>query len=152
MSKRLKTLAMMFTGAFVTVVVSIQAIAGAINLDSSGVAIMGYDPVAYFSESGPAMGSGQYTATHDGAVYRFSSAENQASFEADPAKYVPAYGGYCAYGMAQGYKAPIDPQAFTVVDDRLYLNYSTGVRDTWQSDIPGYIAKADENWIELGGD
>ena len=144
------TFAALFAAAAITLAVSLQALAGAVNLDSSGVAIMGYDPVAYFAESKPVMGSDQYSVTYDGAIYRFSSAENQAAFEAEPQKYVPAYGGYCAYGLSQGYKAPVDPQAFTVVNDRLYLNYSTGVRDKWQSDIPGYIAEADKNWVSLG--
>ncbi|MEZ5812020.1 MAG: YHS domain-containing (seleno)protein [Rhizobiaceae bacterium] len=130
---------------------ALPAAAGALNLDTAGVAVGGYDPVAYFSQSQAVEGSDALTATHDGATYRFASAENKAAFEADPEKFLPAYGGYCAYGMSQGYKAPIDPQAFTIVDDKLYLNYSLGVRKTWQSDIPGYVAKADKVWSEIGG-
>ena len=133
------------------ILVSGAAFAGPTNVNADGVAIGGHDAVAYFTRGQAVEGSTEFTATFEGARYLFASAENLAAFEAEPEKYLPAYGGYCAYGMAQGYKAPIDPQAFTIVDDRLYLNYSLGVRKTWQSDVPGYISRADANWKDIGG-
>ena len=128
-----------------------SAFAGEINTDGNGVAIQGYDPVAYFAQSAAVKGSNSFRGEHDGAVYLFSSAENLATFEADPAKYVPQYGGYCAYGLAGGYKAPVQPEAFTVSEGKLYLNYNQSVREQWLRDIPGYVEKADGNWREIGG-
>jgi YHS domain-containing protein len=116
------------------------------NVDSSGLAIQGYDPVAYFTEKKPVPGKAEFTATHEGAIYRFASAANRDAFVAAPAKYAPQYGGWCAYGVASGYKAKIEPDAWTVVDGKLYLNYSQSVRRTWSSDVPGYIRKGDANW------
>jgi YHS domain-containing protein len=120
--------------------------AGESNVDSSGLALQGYDPVAYFSEKKPVAGKPEFTARHEGATYRFASAANRDAFTAAPAKYAPQYGGYCAFGMAGGYKAPIEPEAWTVVDGKLYLNYSRSVRSQWSSDVPGYVRKADANW------
>ena len=116
------------------------------NLDSSGLALKGYDPVAYFAEGKPVQGKPELTASHEGATYRFASAANRDAFAAAPGKYAPQYGGYCAYGMASGYKAPIEPDAWTIVDGKLYLNYNRSVRSRWSADIPGFIGKADANW------
>lgn len=134
---------------FLTVTAVPAAFAAALNLNSSGVAIMGYDPVAYFKGDAPVKGDPGLTASHDGAVYWFSSEENRAEFVAMPARFVPAYGGYCAYGVSQGVKVPIDPEAFAVVDDTLYLNITKKVQRTWEKDIPGYIKMADEKWPAL---
>ena len=123
--------------------------AGESNVDASGLALKGYDPVAYFSENKPVKGRSEFTAQHEGATYRFASAANRDAFSAAPAQYSPQYGGYCAFGMASGYKAPIEPDAWTVVDGKLYLNYSQSVRRQWSSDIPGYLRKADANWPQL---
>ena len=120
--------------------------AGENNVDSSGLALKGYDPVAYFTEKKPVAGKPEFTAPHDGATYRFASAANRDAFAAAPEKYAPQYGGYCAFGMAAGYKAPIEPDAWTVVDGKLYLNYNRSVRSQWSSDVPGYVRKADANW------
>jgi YHS domain-containing protein len=116
------------------------------NVDSSGLALKGYDPVAYFTEKQPVQGKAEFTAQHEGATYRFASAANRDAFAAAPAKYAPQYGGYCAFGMASGYKAPIEPDAWTVVDGKLYLNYNQSVRGRWSSDIPGHVRKADAQW------
>ncbi len=116
------------------------------NVDSSGLALKGYDPVAYFTEKRPVQGKAEFTAPHAGATYRFASAANRDAFAAAPGKYAPQYGGYCAFGMASGYKAPIEPDAWTVVDGKLYLNYNQSVRSRWASDIPGFLRKADANW------
>ena len=120
--------------------------AGENNVDASGLALKGHDPVAYFTEKKPVRGKPEFTAAHEGATYRFASAANRDTFAADPAKYAPQYGGYCAFGMAGGYKAQIEPDAWTVVDGKLYLNYNRSVRSQWSSDVPGYILKADANW------
>jgi YHS domain-containing protein len=116
------------------------------NVDSSGLALKGYDPVAYFTENRPLAGKTEFTAQHEGATYRFASAANRDAFAAAPQKYAPQYGGYCAFGVAGGYKAPIEPEAWTVVDGKLYLNYNRSVRSKWSSDIPGFIRKGDANW------
>ena len=116
------------------------------NVDSSGLALKGHDPVAYFSEGKPVPGKPEFTATHEGATYRFASAASRDAFLASPARYAPQYGGYCAYGMASGYKAPIEPDAWTIVEGKLYLNYNRSVRSRWSADIPGYIREADANW------
>jgi YHS domain-containing protein len=113
--------------------------------DSSG-AIRGYDPVAYFTESRPVKGSREFTHPWNGATWRFASAENRDRFAAAPEKYAPQYGGYCAYGVAGGYAVKIEPEAWSVVDGKLYLNYDRSVQKSWQADVPGYVRKADANW------
>jgi hypothetical protein len=123
--------------------------AQAVNTNSAGLAAGGYDLVAYFVAGSAEMGSPDVTAMHDGATYRFMSTANRDRFLADPAKYLPAYGGYCAYGVANGYKVKVDPDAFTIVDGTLYLNYDKGVMKKWRADIPAYIAKGDANWKSL---
>ena len=111
-----------------------------------GVAVGGFDPVAYFVQGMPVAGDETITLEHGGATWRFSSEENRALFAADPGKYAPKYGGYCSYAAASGYTAKGDPEAWNIVDGRLYLNYSKGVRKRWERDIPGNITKADANW------
>ncbi|WP_420407017.1 YHS domain-containing (seleno)protein [Hoeflea sp.] len=122
------------------------ATAASANVSESGVALEGHDPVAYFTMNKPVPGDPAITGTHEGAVYRFSSEENKALFEADPAKYAPQYGGYCAYGAARGYKAPVEVDKFSIVDGKLYLNYNGQVQGTWLKDTAGYIEKADAWW------
>lgn len=117
---------------------------------ADNVAIRGYDPVAYFREGKPHLGSPEFATQHDGATWWFASAEDKALFEADPEKYMPAFGGFCAYGTSRGYLVKIEPEAWSIVDGRLYLNYDLGVRDTWAKDPKGYIAKAQTNWPKLG--
>lgn len=116
---------------------------------AGGAAIRGYDPVAYFTDAKPVKGSEQFTYPWRGATWRFASAENRDRFAAAPQKYAPQYGGYCAYGVAGGYAVSIDPAAWSVVDGKLFLNYSTGVRADWVKDTPGYIRKADSNWPKV---
>jgi YHS domain-containing protein len=120
-----------------------------INVDATGLALYGYDPVSYVSDNKAVPGDAAVTAVHDGATYRFASAEHRDSFTKDPAKYLPAYGGFCAYGVTQGYKVKVDPAVFKVVDGRLYLNYNASVGEKWSSDVPGYISKAEKVWPEL---
>lgn len=114
-----------------------------------GLAIRGYDPVAYFRDGGPRPGKPEFTVHHGGAAWRFASAEHKALFEADPERYLPAYGGFCAYGTARGYLVKIEPEAWSIVDGRLYLNYDLGVRKSWLGRTKTYIARADGNWPRL---
>lgn len=114
--------------------------------ERNGLAIRGYDPVAYFRESKPVRGSDSLRADWDGATWNFASAANRDAFLADPGKYAPRYGGYCAWAVSQGYTAPVSPEAWRIVDGKLYLNYSKSVQRTWEEDIPGNIAAADGNW------
>lgn len=111
-----------------------------------GGAIRGYDPVAYFTEGAPVKGSGDYQSEYNGATWSFVSAANKEKFDADPQAFAPQYGGYCAWAVSQGYTASIDPDAWRIVDGKLYLNYSASVQRRWEQDIPGFISQADQNW------
>lgn len=111
--------------------------------------ISGYDPVAYFTEGKPERGSGYHVTVVDGVTYVFANAEHRKMFEANPQKYLPAYGGYCAYGMAVGKKFVADPEVWKIVQGKLYLNLDKGIQQKWDKDIPNYIKKADANWIEI---
>ena len=122
------------------------ATAGDTNLSFRGIAIQGHDPVAYFTDAKPVPGDANITASHDGAIYQFASEDHKAAFEADPARYAPQYGGYCAYAAAQGAKASVEPEQFTVFDGKLYLNFNADVRQRWNQDRAGYIEKADAYW------
>ena len=112
----------------------------------SSLAASGYDPVAYFVEGRPVEGRKAFEFEWNGATWRFATADNRAAFEADPEKFAPQYGGYCAWAVSQGTTASTDPEAWRIVDGKLYLNYSKSVQSTWVQDIPGNIAKADGNW------
>ncbi len=111
-----------------------------------GVAISGYDPVAYFTEGKPVAGDVHHALMWRGATWYFASAETMEAFEMNPAAYAPQYGGYCAYAMSKGSIASTAPDAFTVKDGRLYLNFSTEVRAIWSEDITGNVARADAFW------
>ncbi|MBS1662052.1 MAG: YHS domain-containing protein [Bacteroidetes bacterium] len=115
----------------------------------NGKAIKGYDPVAFFTESKPVMGKENFSYKWNGAEWYFSSQENMEKFKANPEKYAPQYGGYCAYGMSQGHKAPTETETWTVLDDKLYFNYNSKVKEMFNKDRQGYIEKADKNWPEL---
>ena len=110
------------------------------------VAIEGTDPVAYFTEKKAVKGSSEYSHRWNGAKWRFKNAANRDAFAAEPEKYAPQFGGYCAWAVSRGYTASIDPEAWTVHKGKLYLNYSKGVQDEWAKDIPGNIAKGENNW------
>jgi YHS domain-containing protein len=115
-----------------------------------GIGAAGYDPVAYFTDGKAVRGSEQIAAEHEGVTYRFASAEHRALFQAAPATYLPQYGGFCAYAAAKGALAPTDPEAFTVLGGKLYLNYSQDVRKRWLPRAGEYIREADGNWPRLG--
>lgn len=112
----------------------------------NGLAIAGYDAVAFFTESKPTRGLGAHSFLWKGATWTFSSDSNLAKFRDDPQKYAPQYGGYCAYGMSNGYKAPTQAETWTIIDSKLYFNYNKQVKETWSKDPSGYIRKADVNW------
>jgi YHS domain-containing protein len=113
------------------------------------IAIKGYDPVAYFTQSKPVRGSSAFTHQWMNATWWFASASDRDEFARSPEKYAPQYGGYCAYGVSQGHTAPIDPEAWTIVDGKLYLNYSKSVKKTWSEAIPKHIEEANQKWPAL---
>ncbi len=115
----------------------------------SDTAVSGYDAVAYFTQGEPAKGSNDFQTEYKGVAWKFASQENLDLFKADPEKYAPQYGGYCAYAVAQGTTASADPLQWKIVDEKLYLNYNADIRKRWEQDIPGYIVKANSNWPKL---
>jgi YHS domain-containing protein len=115
----------------------------------STVGVGGYDPVAYFKEGKAMKGNGWHVAYHKGVTYVFANKINRKTFEADPEKYLPAYGGYCAYGVAVGKKFVADPEVWKIVEGTLYLNLDKAIQSKWNEDIPGYIKKADVNWPKI---
>lgn len=118
-------------------------------VDSAGIAVRGADPVAYFTEGATVFGSSEFTHIWGNATWQFASAENRDLFVASPEQYAPQYGGFCAWAVSQGYTASIDPEAWRIVEGRLYLNYDSRVQRQWERDIPGNIAKANANWPEV---
>ncbi|MCB1508185.1 MAG: tat pathway signal sequence domain protein [Hyphomicrobiaceae bacterium] len=114
-----------------------------------GVAVGGYDTVAYHRERAARPGRPDISAEWQGVTWRFVSEDNREAFLADPERYAPAYGGHCAYGVAGGALVHGDPEVFSLVGGRLYLNISRSVHARWQGDIAGYIAQAEENWPRL---
>ena len=115
----------------------------------SSIAVGGYDPVAYFTDGKPVAGKSSITHQWKGARWRFSSEKNRELFSAEPAKYAPQFGGYCAWAVSQGYTAKGDPNYWKVVDGRLYLNYDASVQRNWEKDIPGHIANGNTNWPQV---
>ena len=111
-----------------------------------GIAIAGFDPVAYFRENKAVQGNAGFTFAYRESVFRFASAANRDAFAGDPLRYAPQYGGYCAYGTAGGYKAVADPTVFTIIDGKLYLNFNKKVQQMWTVDAPGFISRADDRW------
>ena len=112
-------------------------------------AIQGYDPVAYFTQKKPLRGEEKYSYKWRGANWYFVSKANRNLFKKNPTKYSPQYGGYCAYAVSKGYTADIDPQAWDIYKDKLYLNYDKDVQKEWRKDRNGYIKKANKNWPKL---
>jgi hypothetical protein len=111
-----------------------------------GYALKGHDAVNYFTEGRPAEGRRDLAVEHDGATYLFATPANRDAFVADPARYLPKYGGYCSYGTAKGRKYDGDPLAWKIVDGRLYLNYNAWVKKLWEWKQDAYIRGADGNW------
>lgn len=121
----------------------------AVNTDKSGLALKGFDPVSYFSAGAPTKGEAAITASHAGATYRFASTANRETFLASPDKYVPQFGGYCAMGVAYGGKYDIEPDAWRIVDGKLYLNKDQNTQKSWVKDIPKHLTKASGHWPRI---
>jgi YHS domain-containing protein len=126
-----------------------DALVDPVNKNRSGVALKGYDVVAYFNQQMPVKGSAQFSQEWMGAVWRFSSPRNRAEFTADPARFAPQFGGYCSWAVSHGYTADVDPAAWKIVDGKLYLNYSKGVQKKWEQDMPRRIEEGNRNWPRL---
>ncbi|HEX6881674.1 MAG TPA: YHS domain-containing (seleno)protein [Terriglobales bacterium] len=129
-----------------------SAVAGTktlINVDKNGVGLQGYDPVAYFTQNRPVPGNPQFQSTYNGVKYYFVSQDDKNTFDSNPSKYEPQFGGYCAYAASQGHTAPIQVGAFQIIDGRLLLQYSESVRDKFNKDTQGNLKKADANWPGL---
>jgi YHS domain-containing protein len=122
-----------------------------INTDAMGFMIRGYDPVAYFTEGRPVPGRANISVEYGGAKYLFSSAANRDAFNANPEKYVPQYGGYCAFGVSEGKKFDIDPASGRIVDDKLYFNLNPVVLEMWSADTKKYLQKSEKNWPKIRG-
>ncbi|MEH6546231.1 MAG: YHS domain-containing (seleno)protein [Sneathiella sp.] len=131
----------LFTSAF--------AAGNDVNATTTGLAMRGFDPVSYFQDSGPVAGGLKYTTEYNGATYRFASKDNKEEFEADPVAFTPAYGGYCAFGTAMGFKFDGDPSVWKIVDKKLYLNLSPAVQKRWVSEEADFIVQANTNWVGI---
>lgn len=118
-------------------------------LAQAAPALDGYDPVAYFTSGTPRRGDAAHSLDWNGKRWHFASAANRDAFAAAPAAYAPQYGGNCAWAVAEGYLAPVDPEAWAIVDGKLYLNANRRIQRRWERDIPGFIARANANWPGL---
>lgn len=120
-----------------------------VNVDPNGIALQGYDPVAYFTDGGPVKGTQELSASYDGATYYFASAEHKAQFEKEPGKYAPRFGGYCAFAVSRGDTASISVDAFQIIHGQLVLQHSKNVLERWQEDPEGNFQKATANWSAI---
>lgn len=145
-SVRATALAVLVFGAGLAAIPAAAADKDPVFTTRGNLAIRGYDPVAYFTEGKAVKGDKDFTLGWQGADWRFASDENRTRFAADPEKYAPRYGGYCAWAVSRNYTASTDPDAFTIVGDKLYLNYSRRVMRQWLEDRDANIESADGNW------
>ena len=113
---------------------------------TDGLALRGFDPVAYFTQNKAVLGKPQLTAEYHGVTYEFATKEDQSAFQADPEKYVPQFGGFCAFATSVGVKADADPHEFVVSNGKLYVNNNEQAQKLFQQDVAGNIEKADHNW------
>lgn len=120
-----------------------------LTAEGAPLALHGFDPVAYFRVAAPTPGTAELAAVHQGATYYFASRENLEAFEADPAKYAPAFGGFCAYGVSVGKKFDADPRYWTVSGGRLYLNLNAEIARQFEKDVTGSVAKAEKQWRKI---
>lgn len=142
----------MIAGVVVLCGIPLTALAGQASVNvQGGIAIQGYDPVAYFIAGEPRKGRSGISAEYKGVRWLFSSEANKRRFMGKPERFLPAYGGYCAYGIAQGHLQNMDPRSWTILYDRLYLNCPEPIYDLWLSDPMLYIRQADRNWPRLSG-
>jgi YHS domain-containing protein len=117
-----------------------------LNVDRHGLALQGYDPVAYFTDHKPVEGNKEIASTYRGATYHFASAEHKQLFDADPARYEPQFGGFCAYAVSQDRTASIGPEFWSIIDGRLFLQHNQKAVNLWNEDVPGHLKAADQNW------
>jgi YHS domain-containing protein len=120
-----------------------------VNTDVTGFVIRGYDPVAFFLEGRPVPGRPDLSAEYKGGTYLFATAANRDAFKANPEKYAPRYGGYCAYGVAVGKKFDIDAASWRIVDGKLYFNLNPVILEKWSAEANEYIRKSEENWPQI---
>lgn len=120
-----------------------------VNVDAQGLALQGHDPVAFFTVGKPTPGQAQLTATHEGVTYRFANESNRQTFKQSPQKYAPAFGGFCAMGVALGKKLDVDLNAWRIVDGRLYLNLNKDVQKKWLENVPSHIDQANATWPRI---
>lgn len=128
-----------------------SALAAEPEVFQNPIAIGGYDPVAYFTDQAPVEGSAANQVDWNGANWHFATARNAAKFLENPEAYAPVFGGYCAYAASKGSLAPTVPEAWTIYEDKLYLNFSLRARELWLEDVPGNIAKGLANWPGILG-
>ena len=146
--RKFTTLKALFAASLIAV--SFHSLAGVdTETDQNGVILAGHDPVAYFTVGKPVVGLAKYTAVHNDAIYRFSTAGNRDMFVKNPEKYAPMYGGFCAFGATFGKKFEIDGKAFEIVDGRLYVNKNQDVYEAWRKDIPKHLDEANTQWPEI---
>lgn len=120
-----------------------------INTTAENIAIKGYDTVAYFADNGAVKGNPQYEFVWNGAKWLFSSKDNLEKFKSNPEQYAPQFGGYCSWAVSHGYTADGDPEAWKVVDGKLYLNYNQKVKEKWEAEQPKLIEDGKKNWQEF---
>lgn len=137
------------TAAGVAMAAAETNVSNGLTLKGPGLAVHGYDVVAYFTDGAPTAGRSKYSTVYEDATYRFASEEHLDTFEKNPEKYAPQYGGYCAFGVSVGAKFDGDPQLWKIADGKLYLNLNEDIQKTWQKDIPGNIKKANRNWKRI---
>jgi hypothetical protein len=125
------------------------AMADKVNVDKSGLALQGHDPVAFFTDSKPVKGLPSIQGTHAGATYRFATEENLKTFTANPEKYVPAFGGYCAWAVSKGYTAKVEIDTWQIHEGRLVLNYDQGIKKKFNKDLTGNYNNAVANWPKV---
>lgn len=140
MKSRLFSLALLFTICFSAIAQTSEV------YQKDGIAINGYDAVAFFTEKMPVKGDKQFKYSYKNVDWLFSSADHRDLFKTSPEKYAPQYGGYCAFGTADGHKAPTQADTWTIVDDKLYFNYNLKVKDLWNKNMQANIEKADAKW------
>jgi YHS domain-containing protein len=121
----------------------------AINVDAKGIGLKGHDPVAYFTVGAPTAGKAEFTASHAGVTYLFASAANRDAFKANPDKFAPQFGGFCAMGVALNKKLDGDPSAWTIAGDKLYVNVNKDVEKKYREDVAGNNKKAEANWPKI---
>lgn len=138
-----------FNQAFAADPINTLEKSGLFGYSPSGIAIRGTDTVAYFTEGKPVAGIDKYTTQWQGATWKFSSQKHLDLFKANPEKYAPQYGGYCAYGVAVGNLVKIEPEHWKIIDDKLYLNFNASLQKKWEGDISGYIKEANAKFSQL---